>query len=196
MNEHKEAKKAAEGLPIPAAPKLPPTSSRPAVEPARERRYRCYGCSVDGSRKLGFDFVGPADRKAVTCPSCGLDANSPHGLQLIVEVAVIHYELPAVEPKVSTVQGRNGVRVRRSHGRDRVACDGPDAASASARQILRSGEAEAVTCPACLGSELMKNLATQSRIDPRFDLPVEPAAGGVLEFRGMPDDAKVTPHDS
>lgn len=191
-----------EGRPVGGAgadepPAVIATGPRPAVEPgAVTRRYRCYGCQVDGSPKLGFDFVAGADDADVRCPSCGLVKADPKGSQLIVPVHVIHYEPPLETDQSVLVEGRPSVRgrqarVRRSVGSDRVACDGDGAGSATARGLHRSAEPAAVTCPACLGSEGMK-ARKAAELDPRFDLPVSPAAGGRLEFRGLPDDAKIS----
>lgn len=168
---------------------------RPAVEPSQTRRYRCYNCHVVGSHKLGFDFVGPADLAAVACPSCGIEASGARGSQLIQTVAVIHFEPPAVGNRAATFEGSNKVRVRGTLGSDRVACPAADDGSAQLLQLRRTGEPSAVTCPACIGSEVFKAHAGRTAVDPRFDLPTTPAPGGRLEFRGMPEDAKVTPHD-
>jgi hypothetical protein len=199
-----------ENNPKPAPKKLEPVSPpdktgpapevRPAVEPQQQRRYRCYNCQVKGSPKLGYDFLGAADPKQVACPSCGVELATARGEQLIQLVAVIHYEPPAASNRAATFEGANKVRVRGTVGSDRVACDREpvdgNSLSAQYRQLRRTGEPAAVTCPACLGSEVFKAAAGQTALDPRFDLPTTAAAGGRLEFRGMPDDAKITPHDS
>lgn len=160
---------------------------RPAVEPAEagQRRYRCFACLSHGGRKLGRDFLASTDTLSVSCPNCGLEAADPKGGALIVPVAVVHYEPP--KAKLSAT-------VRRMVGADRVACDAEDAGPASGRGIMRTGEPAAVTCPACRGSEAFKAEAGAVGLDPRFDLPVKPAAGGSLVFEGLPEDATVRPH--
>lgn len=55
--------------------------------------YRCWNasCATDKAGRLGFDF----DASEPVCPRCGADARQPRTANVVIELAVIHFEPPS-----------------------------------------------------------------------------------------------------
>lgn len=124
--------------------------------------YRCYIC-VNDRGIPGQEFAAsPARGKLVVCPRCGLGEH-PRDAAMIVKLETIHFDAPTNNP---------------ARGVGHAACD----AKLMAGAVRLTGEPVAVSCPACVRTEIYRTVAAERGSPPvfaeaDFAIEIDPASG-------------------